>query len=90
MVEIAIPALISAAAGAAANKMMAPGTGAQEAEIARQREAQQIALSRQQGELQNQEAETDLAAGKVAKVPRGRRLLLAATGEAGLPKTLGG
>jgi hypothetical protein len=64
--------------------------GSQEAELARQREQQRIELERQRGEAQRKEQETDLQAGRAMRIPRGRRLLLAATGEAGLPGTLGG
>lgn len=62
---------------------------AQQAEIARQREQQNITLTRQQQELQATEAEQNKQSGTAARQPRGRRLLLAATGEAGVQSTLG-
>lgn len=62
---------------------------AQQAEIARQRAQQDISLTRQQQQLQTQEAEQSKQAGAAARQPRGRRLLLAATGEAGVQSTLG-
>lgn len=59
---------------------------------AKQREAQQISLERQRQESQNAAAEADDAAARSRRGSRGRRLLLAATGEQGVtPKneTLG-
>lgn len=67
-----------------------PDTKGQEAEAARQRQDQQITLDRQRQELQNQQATEDANLGKAARAPRGRRLLLAATGEQGVSNNLSG
>lgn len=64
-------------------------TGSQERQIAEARRREQIAADRQKSQLQQQEGEQDAQAGRAMRIPRGRRLLLAATGEAGLPSTLG-
>lgn len=61
-----------------------------DAEAAKQREQQAIATERQKQDLQNAQGTTDQQLGRATRVPRGRRLLLAATGEAGVSKTLGG
>jgi hypothetical protein len=62
---------------------------AQARQVAQQREQQQVDVSRQQQTLQNQEADQDVQTGKALRIPRGRRLLLASTGEGGLSSTLG-
>lgn len=67
-----------------------PDTSKQEAAAAKAREDQQIALDRQKQEVQNQQATEDQNLGKVARAPRGRRLLMAATGEQGVSSNLGG
>jgi hypothetical protein len=65
-------------------------TSAQEAQATRAKETQRLTLERQRQDLQNSEAEGAVQTGKATRLPRGRRLLLAATGEEGLPGTLGG
>lgn len=67
-----------------------PDTRGQEEEVARQRQDQRIALDRQRQEVQNQQASEDANLGRAARAPRGRRLLLAATGEQGVSTRLGG
>lgn len=70
-----------------------PDTSAQEqqnAQAASAREAQNLALQKQQETLQNQDATQQEQLGRVTRAPRGRRLLLAATGEQGVSTTLGG
>jgi hypothetical protein len=62
----------------------------QEENLKKQREQQTLTLENQKQNLQQQEGEQTTAAGRASRVPRGRRLLLAATGEAGLPSKLGG
>lgn len=66
-----------------------PDTSAQEGEIKRARQSEQIALDRQRQEVQAQAATDDQQLGRVARAPRGRRLLMAATGEGGLSSKLG-
>lgn len=67
-----------------------PDTKNQDAIAAKARQDQQIALDRQRQETQNQQATEDQNLGKVARAPRGRRLLLAATGEQGVSSNLAG
>lgn len=67
-----------------------PDTRKQEADAAKARDDQRIALDRQKQEVQNQQATEDQNLGKVARAPRGRRLLMAATGEQGVSGNLGG
>lgn len=67
-----------------------PDTRKQDADAAKARQDQQIALDRQRQETQNQQATEDQNLGKVARAPRGRRLLLAATGEQGVSSNLAG
>jgi hypothetical protein len=67
-----------------------PDTSAQDAAAAQQRENQQITLARQQQDAQAQAAVDDQTLGKVARAPKGRRLLLAATGEQGVSTNLAG
>ncbi|MBP1296624.1 hypothetical protein [Bradyrhizobium elkanii] len=74
-----------------------PDTSAQEKlqqqQIQQSKEAQSIALSRQQQQQQVTAAEQDQQAGLLSRTPRGRRLLQAATGDAGVSgsaTTLGG
>lgn len=50
---------------------------------------QTAALNRQQQQLQVEEAMRDEQAGAAGRLPRGRRLLLAATGERGVSNKLG-
>lgn len=57
---------------------------------AKAREQQSIALDKQTQDLQVQGAEQDALAGRALRAPKGRRLLLAATGEQGVSSTLGG
>lgn len=67
-----------------------PDTSAQQQQIQQSKDAQSIALSRQQQDQQNAAALQDQQAGAAARAPRGRRLLQAATGDAGVATTLGG
>ena len=67
-----------------------PDTFAQEKQAAQARDDQRIALSRQQQTQQQQAAKADEQAGLAGRAPRGRRLLQAATGDAGVTSTLGG
>jgi hypothetical protein len=64
--------------GSSADKMAKRALVEQRAALAKQREELQVKQARDQGEL-----------GRAYRAPRGRRLLLAATGEEGLSKTLG-
>lgn len=66
-----------------------PDTSAQKAEIAQQKEQTDISLARQQQTQQVAAAEQDKQAGLISRQPRGRRLLQAATGDAGVQTTLG-
>lgn len=66
-----------------------PDTSAQQKQIAEQRDAQAVALTRQQQTEQTNDAEASRQAGLASRQPRGRRLLLAATGESGVSSTLG-
>lgn len=50
-------------------------------------ETQKLAQERQVQELQNQQAEQETEISRARKTNRGRRLLLAATGEDGVQKT---
>lgn len=63
-----------------------PGANFQ-SDITAQREAERLAAAKQKEQLDQQEAEQDLRAGRATPVPRGRRLLLAATGEQGVAKS---
>lgn len=68
------------------------GGGGNSALLAQQQQAatnQKVDLARQQQTLENQQAQQDVQLGRGVKQPVGRRLLLAATGDAGLAKTLG-
>lgn len=67
-----------------------PDTSKQEAEIRSARERESIALDRQRQDVQAAAATEDQQLGRVARAPRGRRLLMAATGEGGLSSKLGG
>jgi hypothetical protein len=67
-----------------------PDTSAQEKQIAQAKEEQSIALARQQQNAQQEQARADLQAGLASRMPRGRRLLQAATGDQGVTSTLGG
>src|SRR4051812_359729 len=60
----------------------------QQALAQQQADDQRVSLARQQQTLENTQAQQDLQLGKGVRVPVGRRLLLAATGEQGLSKTL--
>lgn len=62
----------------------------QNQQIAQQREQQNLQVEAQKQNLQQQESQQSGAAAAAGRVPRGRRLLLAATGETGLPSKLGG
>lgn len=59
-------------------------------ENAKAREQQVISLDKQTETLQQQGAEQDQLAGRALRAPKGRRLLLAATGEQGLSDKLNG
>lgn len=61
-----------------------PDTSAQEAEAKKQREEQQISLERQRQTEQQAAAQADQQAGLASRAPRGRRLLLALTGDTGV------
>lgn len=61
----------------------------QDRQIAQQRDAQSIALNRQQQDAQQQDADLTQRVGRAGRLPRGRRLLLAATGETGVSNKLG-
>lgn len=69
----------------------APDTSAQTQQIADAKQQQSVSLARQQQDEQNASAEQSTQQGLVSRQPRGRRLLLAATGESGVAKqtTLG-
>ena len=67
-----------------------PDTSAQDKQAAKERDSQRIALSRQQQTEQQAAALQDEQAGLAARMPRGRRLLQAATGDSGVATTLGG
>lgn len=60
------------------------------AENAKSREAQAISLDKQTETLQAKDLEQDQLAGRALRAPKGRRLLLAATGEQGLSSKLNG
>lgn len=64
-------------------------TGAQEKAARDARDQQTIALTRQKETEKNAAALTEQTAGEVSRQPRGRRLLQAATGDAGVQTTLG-
>lgn len=66
-----------------------PKTGNLDAEIAGRQNEQRNLLNKQLETEQNRAGELDAAAGAARRLPRGRRLLLAATGEQGLNRTLG-
>lgn len=66
------------------------GESAATKEAAKAREAQSITLSKQTQDQQVAEAEQDQQLGRASRIPRGRRLLLAATGEQGVSAKLGG
>jgi hypothetical protein len=63
---------------------------AQQRQAQQNREQQQVDIARQQQTLQNQQSDQDVQTGRALRIPRGRKLLLASTGEAGLPTKLGG
>ena len=88
MAELAIPALISTAVGAggayAANKLLTPDTSAQQKQIADAQQQQTVANARQLQTEQDQAATQDQQTGLLARAPRGRRLLQAATGDTGI------
>jgi hypothetical protein len=67
-----------------------PDTSAQDKQAAQARDDQRVALARQQQSEQQQAAIADQQAGLAGRVPRGRRLLQAATGDSGVSSTLGG
>lgn len=66
-----------------------PDTSAQDTEIAQSKQAQTVALARQQQTEQAAAAQKDQQLGLASRQPRGRRLLMAATGDAGVSDTLG-
>lgn len=61
-----------------------------EADNAKAREQQAISLDKQTESLQAKDTEQDQLAGRALRAPKGRRLLLAATGEQGLSSKLNG
>jgi transposase len=61
-----------------------PDTSAEAAQIAAAKQDQTTALARQQQQEQNADQVASTQAGLVSRQPRGRRLLLAATGESGV------
>lgn len=65
-------------------------TSAADEAAKRARQDQSIQLDRQRQDAQNAEAAADDNLGKAARAPKGRRLLLAATGEQGVSSNLGG
>jgi hypothetical protein len=69
---------------------MTPDTSAQDEQIKKQKEQQQISLDRQRQNEQQQAALVDNQAGLMSRTPRGRRLLQASTGDTGVSTTLGG
>ena len=60
-----------------------------EQQLQQQREGQILSLTRQQQQEQNEADRQEQQLGGARRVPRGRRLLLASTGEAGLSDKLG-
>jgi hypothetical protein len=60
-----------------------------EKQAAEARQQQEAALNHQQQQLQVEQAMRDEQVGAASRLPRGRRLLLAATGERGVQRTLG-
>lgn len=66
-----------------------PDTSAQEAAARKAREDQQLQIAQQRSELQRERAEQDAALAGSIRPRRGRRLLMAATGEQGVKKVLG-
>jgi hypothetical protein len=67
-----------------------PDTSGADQAAAQARSDQQIQLARQQQDTQAQAAADDQNLGKIARAPKGRRLLLAATGEQGVSTNLAG
>lgn len=65
-------------------------TSEQDAAASRARDNQRVGIEKQRQDQTAAAAGTEAELGKVSRIPRGRRLLLAATGEQGLPSTLGG
>lgn len=68
---------------------MGPDTSAQQAQIDKAKQDQLISLDRQRQQEQQQAALADQQAGAAGRTPRGRRLLMASTGDAGVSSTLG-
>ena len=66
-----------------------PDTSAQQAQIEKAKQDQQISLDRQRQQEQQQAALADQQAGAAGRTPRGRRLLQASTGDTGVSSTLG-
>ncbi|OKO68300.1 hypothetical protein AC629_42200 [Bradyrhizobium sp. NAS80.1] len=66
-----------------------PDTSAQDKAAAEAKQEQQISLARQKQTEQQQAALADQQAGAAGRTPRGRRLLIASTGDAGVSSTLG-
>lgn len=61
------------------------GGGGASRQMRESQEQAAVAAARQQSLAQEQAAQTDLAAGRAIKVPRGRKVLLAGGDEQGLP-----
>jgi hypothetical protein len=66
-----------------------PDTSAQQQQIANAKQDQSISLARQQQTEQQSAAQADQQAGLASRTPRGRRLLMASTGDDGVSATLG-
>ena len=69
---------------------MGPDTSAQEKQAKQAKEEQSLSIARQQQNAQQEKALADQQAGLASRMPRGRRLLQAATGDQGVTSTLGG
>lgn len=67
-----------------------PDTSKADAQAAQARQDSLIAMDRQKQELQAQQATANEQLGKTTRAPKGRRLLLAATGEQGVSSSLSG
>lgn len=66
-----------------------PDTSAQDKQIEQAKQDQKLSLARQQQTEQQQAAAADQQAGLASRTPRGRRLLQASTGDAGVSSSLG-
>lgn len=66
-----------------------PDTSAQDKAAKQSKDDAAIALDRQRQTEQQQAAIADQQSGLASRTPRGRRLLIASTGDAGVSSTLG-